>query len=211
MNWTSCYLKTSDLKVFVLGTGEVATRRANRFLDHGAFVKLAGSDLDDELKSKGAILVSTDEVDSLVKWADLVILASGDKELSEYVSKIASNKLLNRADAPDDGNIIIPTSFKIADVEISIFTNGRSPLMARQLRKKIQSIITDEDILEIELQNFARSLLKKKLSNQKDRKNVLYDIFEDETVNNLIKYNKIDESKEYIKNLIDNIGDLSDT
>lgn len=53
--------------------------------------------------------------------------------------------------------------------------------------------------------------LKKKLSNQKDRKNVLYDIFEDETVNNLIKYNKIDESKEYIKNLIDNIGDLSDT
>lgn len=211
MNWTSCYLKTSDLKVFVLGTGEVATRRANRFLDHGAFVKLAGSDLDDGLKSKGAILVSTDEVDSLVKWADLVILASGDKELSEYVSKIASNKLLNRADAPDDGNIIIPTSFKIADVEISIFTNGKSPLMARQLRKKIQSIITDEDILEIELQNFARSLLKKKLSNQKDRKNVLYDIFEDETVNNLIKYNKIDESKEYIKNLIDNIGDLSDT
>ena len=83
--------------------------------------------------------------------------------------------------------------------------------MACQLRKKIQSIITDEDILEIELQNFARSLLKKKLSNQKDRKNVLYDIFEDETVNNLIKYNKIDESKEYIKNLIDNIGDLSDT
>ena len=63
MNWTSCYLKTSDLKVFVLGTGEVATRRANRFLDHGAFVKLAGSDLDDGLKSKGAILVSTDEVD----------------------------------------------------------------------------------------------------------------------------------------------------
>ena len=43
------------------------------------------------------------------------------------------------------------------------------------------------------------------------RKNVLYDIFEDETVNNLIKYNKIDESKKYIKNLIDNIGDLSDT
>ena len=47
MNWTSCYLKTSDLKVFVLGTGEVATRRANRFLDHRAFVKLAGSDLDE--------------------------------------------------------------------------------------------------------------------------------------------------------------------
>ena len=66
MNWTSCYLKTSDLKVFVLGTGEVATRRANRFLDHGAFVKLAGSDLDDELKSKGAILVNGSDRKSVV-------------------------------------------------------------------------------------------------------------------------------------------------
>lgn len=32
--------------------------------------------------------------------------------------------------------------------------------MARQLRKKIQSIITEEDILEIELQDYSRKLLK---------------------------------------------------
>lgn len=52
------------------------------------------------------------------------------------------------------------SSFNIGDVEISIFTNGKSPLMARQLRKKIQSIITEEDILEIELQDYSRKLLK---------------------------------------------------
>ena len=52
MNWTALYLKTSGLKVFILGTGEVATRRANKFLDHGATVKLAGSSIDDELKAK---------------------------------------------------------------------------------------------------------------------------------------------------------------
>lgn len=42
MDWTSLYLKTANLNVFILGTGEVATRRANKFLDHGANVKLAG-------------------------------------------------------------------------------------------------------------------------------------------------------------------------
>lgn len=212
MDWTSCYLKTSDLNVFILGTGEVATRRANKFLDHGACVKLAGNNLNDELKNKGAILVSTDEMDSLVKWADLVILASGDKKLSDYASKIANDKLLNRADNPDEGNIIVPTSFKIGEVEISIFTKGKSPLMARQLRKRIQSIITDEDILEIELQSFARSLLKEKVSNHKDRRKILYKIFEDENINNLIQSNKVDESKRYIEDLINNVGgDLSDT
>lgn len=206
MDWTSCYLKTSDLNVFILGTGEVATRRANKFLDHGACVKLAGNNLNDELKNKGAILVSTDEMDSLVKWADLVILASGDKKLSDYASKIANDKLLNRADNPDEGNIIVPTSFKIGEVEISIFTKGKSPLMARQLRKRIQSIITDEDILEIELQSFARSLLKEKVSNHKDRRKILYKIFEDENINNLIQSNKVDESKRYIEDLINNVG-----
>lgn len=208
MDWTSCYLKTSDLNVFILGTGEVATRRANKFLDHGACVKLAGNNLNDELKNKGAILVSTDEMDSLVKWADLVILASGDKKLSDYASKIANDKLLNRADNPDEGNIIVPTSFKIGEVEISIFTKGKSPLMARQLRKRIQSIITDEDILEIELQSFARSLLKEKVSNHKDRRKILYKIFEDENINNLIQSNKVDESKRYIEDLINNVGGI---
>lgn len=202
MDWTSLYLKTSNLKVFILGTGEVATRRANKFLDHGACVKLAGNNLSDELASKGAILCSTDEVDDLVEWCDLVVVASGDEKLCEYVFSISGDKLINRADYPQKGNIIVPTSFNIGDIEISIFTNGKSPLMARQLRKKIQSIITEEDILEIELQDYARNQLKNVVDNQKERKDCLYEIFEDEKINTFIKDNEIDNAKRYIDELI---------
>ena len=125
MDWTSLYLKTANLNVFILGTGEVATRRANKFLDHGANVKLAGDILDKELINKGAVLASVDDVDDLVQWSDVVVIASGDRELSDYVSKIAENKLLNRADFPDNGNIIVPTSFNIGDVEYAILeTSG---------------------------------------------------------------------------------------
>ena len=209
MDWTALYLKTSGLKVFILGTGEVATRRANRFLDHGASVKLAGSSISDELLEKGAELHSTDEVDGLAEWCDLVVVASGDKELCEYVSDISGEKLVNRADEPDLGDIIVPTSFNIGDVEISIFTGGKSPLMARQLRKKIQSIITEEDILEIELQDYSRSLLKEIIPNQKDRRNYLYKIFEDENIQNLIKSREIDEAKAVICELIKR--DFNDT
>lgn len=202
MDWTSLYFKTSNLNVFILGTGEVATRRANRFLDHGANVKLAGNNLSAGLEDKGAVLCSTDAVDELVEWCDLVVIASGDEELSSYVSDIAQDKLINRADFPQKGDIIVPTSFEIGDVEISIFTNGKSPLMARQLRKKIQSIITEDDILEIELQAYARSILKNSVENQKERRKYLYEIFEDEKINEFIENNKIDEAKLYIDNLI---------
>ena len=202
MDWTSLYLKTSGLNVFILGTGEVATRRANRFLDHGANVKLAGNNLSEDLEHKGAVLCSTDDVDELVEWADLVVVASGDEELSDYVCETAQGKLINRADFPQKGDVIVPTSFNIGDIEISIFTNGKSPLMARQLRKKIQSIITEEDILKIELQSYARSRLKEVLDNQKDRKKYLYEIFEDEKVNFLIGEGEITEAKDYIDNII---------
>ena len=202
MDWTSLYFKTSNLNVFILGTGEVASRRANKFLDHGANVKLAGNSLSDDLKDKGADLYSIDDVDELVEWSDLVVVASGDVELSEHVSEIAQNKLVNRADFPLKGDIIVPTSFEIGDVEISIFTNGKSPLMARQLRKKIQSIITEEDILEIELQDYARLELKKVLKNQKERRQVLYEIFEDEKIRGYVENRQMDDAKDYIDNLI---------
>ena len=202
MDWTSLYFKTSNLNVFILGTGEVASRRANKFLDHGANVKLAGNSLSDDLKDKGADLYSIDDVDELVEWSDLVVVASGDVELSEHVSEIAQDKLVNRADFPLKGDIIVPTSFEIGDVEISIFTNGKSPLMARQLRKKIQSIITEEDILEIELQDYARLELKRVLKNQKERRQVLYEIFEDEKIRGYVENRQMDDAKDYIDNLI---------
>ena len=202
MDWTALYLKTSGLNVFILGTGEVATRRANKFLDHGAIVKLAGNSIDEELSKKGAELHSTDEADELVGWADLVVIASGDRDLSNHVTDISKDKLLNRADFPNDGDVIVPTSFNIGDIEISIFTNGKSPLMARQLRKRIQSIITEEDILEIELQDYSRSLLKEYVPDQKDRRDYLYRIFENENIKGLIESEEMDEAKAVIYELI---------
>ena len=205
MDWTSIYLKTHDLNVFILGTGEVASRRADKFLNHGANVRLAGNNLDDELKNKGAELCSTNDVDYLVEWADLIVVASGDEELSQYVANIAKDKLINRADFPDDGNVIVPTSFEIGNIEFSIFTKGKSPLMARQLRKKIQSVITEEDILKIEIQDYARCLLKESVSNQKERRKYLYQILDDENLGVFIENNEIDKAKEHVANLIKGI------
>ena len=207
MDWTSIYLKTSGLNVFILGTGEVAIRRANKFLENGASVKLAGSHIDDVMVEKGVSFHTTDEINELIEWSDLVVIANDDVELADYVASLAQDKLINRADFPEEGDFIVPTSFNIGDVGISIFTNGKSPLMARKLRERIQDIITEEDILEIELQDYARTLLKKAILNQKRRRQYLYEIFEDETLDEFIKSRDISEAKSYIDNLIKGFDD----
>ena len=202
MGKTSLFFEVENKNVFILGTGEVATRRAHRFLDKGANVILAGNSIDEELTKKGAILTPLKDLDEMVKWSDIVITASGDEKLCKYIASISQGKLINRADKPEEGNIIAPTSFLIDDIEISIYTNGQSPLMARELRKKIQSIITKEDILEIKLQSYARNLLKEKIEEQKIRKEYLITILDNEEIKQCLKENKFDEAKGLAEKII---------
>ncbi len=202
MGLTSLFLEVENKNVFILGTGEVATRRAHRFLDKGANVILAGNSIDEELTKKGAILTPLKDLDEMVRWSDIVITASGDEELCEYIASISQGKLINRADKPEKGNIIAPTSFMIDDIEISIFTNGQSPLMARELRKKIQSIITEEDILEIKVQDHARKILKEKVEDQKSRREYLEKILNNDEIKECLKENNLDKAKGLVEELI---------
>ena len=103
-------------------------------------------------------------------------------------------------------NVIVPSTFNIGSVTISLYTNSKSPLMAKQLRKKIQSIITETDILFIELQEYVRYLLKKHVSSQDDRKEFMIHVNEDEIVQKLIEEGKLDEAKKYVKCLIEKIN-----
>ena len=202
MGWTPLFLDMMGKKVLVVGSGEVGSRRASRFLEADAQVIILGKQIDPELLAKGAYLKPIKEAKKWVSWADLVVVASGDPEINQLAGDLAGDKLLNRADHPDDGNVIVPSSFFIGDVQISIFTQKKSPLMARELRKKIQKVITEEDVLQLELQYYMRNKLKEKIEDQKRRKSYLYRLLKDEKVKKLLNEGKIDEAKSYLDQLI---------
>jgi precorrin-2 dehydrogenase/sirohydrochlorin ferrochelatase len=175
-----------DRHVLVVGAGEVGERRARRFLEAEAQVMVTGGTVSEDLKTEGAREKPLTHLEKLVEWADLVVVASGDQKLNQKIAGMASEKLLNRADRPENGNVIIPSSFFIGDVQICISTQGKSPLMSRQLRKKIQKVIKPEDVLQLELQHFTREILKNQLDNQKERREVLYQILNDNKIKRLL-------------------------
>lgn len=202
MGWTPLYLEMKDKKVLIVGSGEVGSRRALRFLNAGAEVIILGNQIDDELITKGASLESADEAEKWIKWADLVVVASGDSNFNQNMADLAEGKLLNRADKPDEGNMIVPSSFFIGDVQISIFTQKKSPLMAKELRKKIQKVISEEDILQLDLQSYTRNILKDKVKGQKNRRTYLYQLLNDENIKNFLEEGKIEEAKSYVDKII---------
>lgn len=199
MGWTPLYLQMDEKNVLVVGAGEVGSRRARRFLKAGANVIIIGRKIPEELSELGATFKPLNEIEEWVEWSDIVIVATGDGALNEKVAKLASHKLLNRADNPEEGNLIVPSSFFIGDVQLCISTGGKSPLMARELRKKIQKVIKREDILQLELQNFTRNILKEKIFDQKKRRDYLYEILNNENIGELLMEGNLEGAKKYIK------------
>jgi precorrin-2 dehydrogenase/sirohydrochlorin ferrochelatase len=214
MGWTPLFLKMDKKKVLIVGSGEVGERRANTFLGAGAEVIITGGTVSEELKKQGVREKPLQEIENLVKESDLVVIASGDQKLNDKVASLISENsvsdnselftpLLNRADNPFDGDVIVPTSFFIGDIQVSIFTGGKSPLMARSLRKKIQSMIDEKDILRIELQYYARNLLREFTTDQKKRREYLYQIFNDPEVDLLLEKGELEEAKRYVNSFLD--------
>lgn len=202
MGWTPLFLDMKDRHVLVIGAGEVGERRAQRFLEADAQVIITGGSVSEDLKSRGAQEKSHHHLEELVDWADLVVVASGDETLNQEVGELSAGKLLNRADKPEYGNMIVPSSFFIGDVQICIFTQGKSPLMARQLRKKIQKVISQEDVLQLELQHFTRKILKDQLDDQKERRQVLYQILNDEKIKKLLAEGNLLAAQERVASIL---------
>ena len=210
MGLTSLFLEMKNKNVLIVGTGSVGIRRSRRFLESEANVAIVTKHIDpiieEELLSKGAKFYDNDKLDELIDWCDLVVVATDDLDLNREISLKASNKLVNCASDIDISNVIVPSTFDIGTVKVSLYTGSRSPLMAKELRKKIQSIISSEDILNIELQEYIRSLLKIHVESQVDRKEYMIQFKNDDNIKEFISNNDIDSAKKYVKNFIEQIN-----
>jgi precorrin-2 dehydrogenase/sirohydrochlorin ferrochelatase len=202
MGLTSLFLDMKDKHVLIIGTGSVGIRRARRFLDAEAKVSIIAHSIDSEIKEefieKGAVFYSDENRDRLIDECDLVV-ATNNLELNEKIACKAKDKLVNCASDISLSNVIVPSTFQLGNVTVSLYTGSRSPLMAKELRKKIQSVITPEDILKIELQERVRELLKENIDSQVERKKCMIKINEDENVQKYIQQNDIESAVAYVQ------------
>lgn len=209
MSLTSLFFEFEDKNVLVIGTGSVGIRRARRFLDVGANVSIITHHLEDSIREefieKGAIFYDDEDRDRLLEECDLVIVATDNHELNREISLKAKDKLVNCASDITLSNIIVPSTFKIGDVTVSLYTGSKSPMMAKELRKKIQSVISDEDVLNIRLQENIRDLLKEKIPSQPKRKEMMKKIRDDEKVQEYLEKGDLEGATSYVQKKLNSI------
>ena len=203
--------------VVMVGGGSEAYKKALTFLDAGSKVLVVSRNFSagfKELeKAKKICLVRTEIKDGeefvkkLDPKPDLLAVATSDHQLNAALAKRAKalGFMVYVADNPDISDFILPAVAKIGDVRIAVSTEGKSPAMAKKLRQRIEDLITQEDLLQIKLQERMRSVLKERVGDQKLRRKVLYKIMEDEKVKFFLISGKFNEAEKTALKIMESI------
>lgn len=205
-------LNLKNKRAVVLGGGEVAERRVIKLLRAGAIVEVVSRDFTPglrRLRHPCLKLVSRDlrnGLEDLGKY-DLVLIATSDRALNDRLEAAArgQGRLVNRADKVAD--FVIPATIEEGGVVISISTLGRSPGMTKHIKKRLKKALRKEDLLSIELQEYARAELKEKVKNQKERRGFLRSIMQSLEVAEMLREGDLQGAKELVRRRIDAYGE----
>ncbi len=201
--------------VVVVGGGSESYRKTRSFVEAGSKILVVSKTFSrgiKELHAMGKLELLQEEVKdaevfvkNLKPKPDLLVAVTNNHELNAQLIKHAKTLgcMVYSVDDPAASDFILPAIAKIGEVKIAISTAGKSPAMARVLRQRIEKMVTPEDLLQIKLQTYLRTVLKKRISDQKVRKRILYEILENPEMKKLLKEEKFNEAQEMAVKIVE--------
>ena len=214
-------LKLDGKTVIVVGGGSEGYRKTQNFVDSGAKIwvisKAFSSGIQKLHEAKKVALLKTEIqdakafVDSLNPKPDVLLAVTNDPKLNLELVKAAKSTgcMVYSVDNPALSDFILPAVARVGEVKIAVSTSGKSPVMARLLRQRIEKMITPEDLLEIQLQSHVRSILKKQVSDPKVRTKMLYAILNNDNIKQVLREGKLCEAQEIAMKILQKKGDLT--
>ena len=134
-------LDGAQLNVLIVGAGGVALRKARALVDAGATVRVVAPEVADAFGAlEGPRLRVARRHYSAEDIGDamLVVAATGSRDVNARVTRDARERgrLVNVADAPDEGTCTTPAVHRSGDLIIAV-TAGRVPAVAARVRDAI--------------------------------------------------------------------------
>lgn len=140
-----CQLRERDC--LLVGGGDVAERKARLLMDAGARLtvnSLAFAPQFHVWANEGMLtLVEGGFDERLLDPCWLVIAATDDEAVNQQVSDAAESRRIfcNVVDAPKQASFIMPSIIDRSPLMVAVSSGGTSPVLARLLREKLESIL----------------------------------------------------------------------
>lgn len=170
------FLKLEDQKCLVVGGGEIALRKIRALLKTKAAVTVVAPQICDEItamsKRQDILHIQAHFSDQNLDGCKLVIAATNDRDLNKCISQLARerNIPINVVDDPELCSFIMPSVVERLPVQIAISTGGNSPVLARLLRSKLETLIPSSYGKLASLMGSFRDKAKEKIPDLKQRR-----------------------------------------
>ena len=144
------FLDLTGRACLVVGGGKVAERKVENLLAAGAKLSLVAPELTPELQQ----LLTTYSVnyqarefaDDDIQGQFLIIAATNNAKVNAHVAALANqvNIPVNVVDDQSLGSFIVPSIVDRSPVMVAVSTGGASPVLARQLRMRLETMISSQ-------------------------------------------------------------------
>ena len=196
MEYLPIYLELKGASVLLVGGGNVGTRKARLLLAAGADLTVVAPQISEELaglleQAGGTWLQTEYDIDNhaedglvhLFGHLALVVSATPSRSVNEHISNDARAHGIpvNVVDSPDLCTFIFPSIVDRSPLLIAISSSGRSPVLARLLRRKIEALIPAAYGRLADFAGNMRSVVKERIPEQTPRR-----LFWEETVEGTI-------------------------
>ena len=147
------FLKLNELRTVLIGAGNVGLEKLTAILHNSpdsSVTVIALSILPEvnvlAAEYKGVNIIQKSFTDNDLDNADLVIAATNDSELNNFIRQSAHDRklLINVADKPELCDFYLGSIVQKGDLKIAISTNGKSPTIAKRLKEVLNEGLPDE-------------------------------------------------------------------
>ncbi len=144
MAYYPIFVDLHDKKVLVVGGGKVAERKVQDLLSYGCEIYIVSPEFTTQLSQLAATgrihSIPHDAIDKTMNDAFMVIAATSDPKVNSQIASKAKQRglLINAVDQPGDCTFIMPSTIRRGDLQIAISTAGKSPALAKKIRKEME-------------------------------------------------------------------------
>ncbi len=181
------FLEMSGRRAVVVGAGPVAIRKAHVLLDAGARLVIVSDAVDETLISRfkhaNAEFIKSKYSKNYLAGAVLVIAATNKPEVNQQIYKDCQQLeiLCNVVDDPRHCDFFVPSIVKRGDLHIAVSTEGDCPAYAGHIKKKLESLFTEEHGRFLDELEQIRKHIIENISNPADRKILLGRLVDDDS------------------------------
>lgn len=162
------FLKLEQMQLLIVGGGNVGLEKLVAVLKNSPAtpITMVATWFGEETKDLASVHANVSMIEkefepSDLDGKDLVIGATGIREVSEHITKEAHKRriLVNIADTPDLCDFYLGSIVSKGDLKIAISTNGKSPTLAKRIREYLEEALpnTTQQLLD-NLQNIRMQM-----------------------------------------------------